>query len=102
MAKKNLYIIEVNFFSKKAQVELVGPATMALTEGICDKAVKLYLRDHKDLSVPRLNQDPGVAEQFTSKDEAQKIADELSGMTFKEGKVMCEVKEFTPQKPLAS
>jgi hypothetical protein len=52
--------------------------------------MKAYLRDHSNMTEPRLNV-KDVAEVFDSKEEAIEVANKFNNMTFDEGKIVCHV-----------
>jgi hypothetical protein len=85
------YVIACDFYKKVVKVNMVGDSTLTMGSDYQDKpCMTVYLRDHSNMSVPRLNVKE-VAETFTSKQEAEKIAEELSKTPFDEGKIVCHV-----------
>jgi len=89
--KKNKYVIACDFYKKVAKANVLGPTTLSLTTEFEETpSMKVYLRGHENMDAPRLNVKE-VAETFTNKKEAQKIASQLNKTHFAEGKIVCKV-----------
>lgn len=92
--KKNEYVISCDFYRRVPKVNVIGSSTLALTtEFESNPSLKVYLRGHENMSEPRLNVKE-VAEKFTNKKLAQKIASQLNKTTFDEGKIVCKVEKL--------
>ena len=93
---KHQYIIVCEFYKRIPRVSLGGPTTILVTnDGFAEKpTLVVYLKDHSDINVPRLNQSRSEAEVFTNKKEANKLASMLSKTSFDEGKLVCKVEQL--------
>lgn len=72
------YIIKCDLYERIPKVNHVGLTTLTITQdGFKEKPVTAYLRNHDNMSAPRLNTKE-LAETFDSKKYAEKIAKELT------------------------
>lgn len=91
---KTGYVIACDFHKRVMRTQAIGESTLALTGSFEETpSMKVYLRDHSNMSEPRLNV-KDVAEVFDNKEEAIEVANKFNDMTFDEGKIVCHVERI--------